>query len=142
MSFSIDIKGLRELQANITKLPQQLKVEASAIVENGAKEWVRLSKQDAPVDFGVLRNEITYAKLNDLSFEIISGASYSPYVEWGTIEHVSVPAELQPYAILFKGKGIRKTGGIYPHPYFFKQARLVLAKVEQGISSILKEVKL
>jgi len=142
MSFVIDIKGLKELQANIQKLPGQLKQEASAIMEAGAKNWVRNAQRDAPRDFGVLANEITYAPIGELTFEIISGAKYSPYIEWGTIEHVAVPAELQAYAIQFKGLGIRKTGGVFPHPFFFKQQLPVKVQIEKGIGSILKEVKL
>lgn len=142
MSYTIDIKGLKELQANIDKLPAQLKKEAGAILENGAKNWVLLAKRNAPVNFGVLRNQISYLKVSDLSFQIISGSEYSPYMEWGTITRVSVPAFLQAYAIQFKGKGIRKTGGVFPRPFFFPPQGQVTVQIQKGIGSILKEVKL
>lgn len=142
MNYSVNILGLKELQSTFDKLPAQLRREASGILEAGAKKWVALSKRDSPVDFGVLRNEITYVAVAPLTFEIVSGAKYSPYLEWGTITHVSVPAELSEYAIQFKGRGLRKNGGIFPHPYFFKQQTPVAVQIEKGVQSILNEVKL
>lgn len=142
MSYTIDIKGLKELQANIDKLPAQLKKEAGAILENGAKNWVLLAKRDAPVDVGFLKGQISYSKNAELSFSIVSGSEYAAYPEWGTITFVAVPPQLQAYAIQFKGKGIRKTGGMRPTPYFFKQQAPVTVLIERGLNSILKEVKL
>lgn len=140
--ITIDVKGLKDLQANLSKLPEILKAELSGQLERGAQLFVRNAKRDAPVDFGFLRNQISYAKTSDFSFTVVSGSKYSPYLEWGTITRVQVPVELADYAIQFKGKGIRKTGGIYPHPYFFKQQIPVKIELEKSVQAMLKDLKL
>lgn len=146
MSFGIDIKGLKELQAKIAKLPDDLKARVNGQIERGAQVFVSGAKRDAPKDFagGIgLAGGISYATdKTRLAADISSAVFYSPYLEWGTIEHVSVPVELQAYAIQFKGKGIRKTGGIIPHPFFFKQLPLAKQTIETGIVAELKDVKL
>jgi HK97 gp10 family phage protein len=139
---TIEVKGLKELQANVNKLPQRLKQETSGVLERGAQLFVRNAKRDAPVDFDFLRNLISYAKTGELKFTLISGSKYSPYLEWGTITRVSVPTELASYAIQFKGKGIRKNGGIFPHPYFYKQQIPVKIEMEKNLEPILKDIKL
>lgn len=146
MVIKVEIKGLRELQAKFDSLPKQLQTEVRATVENGAKEWVRGAKRDCKaVDVGFLRNGISYAQViaskTKSVFEVVSNAEYSPYIEWGTITKVDVPGDLTNYAIQFKGRGLRKNGGILPRPFFFKQRPLVQAKVEKGIQSILSEIK-
>lgn len=151
MSITVEIKGLRELTARLSELPQELKQKTSAIIENGAKNWVQLSKIDAPVDFGVLRNSITYKRISDLSFEIISGVHYSPYLEFGTITHAQAGVaraveesgltDIPPYALTFQGRKIRKTGGIKPHPYFFRQKPRVAAIVEAGLNKMIEQLK-
>lgn len=144
MSFNVDIKGLKELQAKIDGLPARLRKEANGIVQRGAQVFVAGAKRDAAKDFGFLTGQISFFPnpVVDLKAEIVSGAFYSPFIEWGTITRVSVPPELQGYAIQFKGKGIRKTGGLFPRPFFFKQLPAARAAIEAGIGSILKDVKL
>ena len=146
MAFKVEIKGLKELQARFDSLPKHLQTEVRATVENGAKEWVRGAKRDCKaVDTGFLRNGISYAQTisspTKSAFEIVSNSEYSPYIEWGTITKVDVPAAESEYAIQFKGKGLRTNGGIIPRPFFFKQKLVVQGKVEKGIQSILSEIK-
>ena len=145
MVFKVQIQGLRELQARFDQLPQELQREAKGYVAMGAQTWVRNAKRDAPIDLGVLRNQISYvdmSKAGSISYEVVSGARYSAYIEWGTITKVSVPGELAAYAMNFKGKGIRTNGGIIPRPFFFKQRAEAIKVVEQGLQSMLKAIKL
>lgn len=138
----VNIIGLDKVKANLSKMSTQLKTEVKATVEAGAKTFVRNAKRDAPKDFGQLAGSISYFPVSDLKFEIVSAKEYSPYVEWGTITRVSVPAEYQSYAIQFKGRGLRKSGGMYPHPYFFKQVPLVKMQIETGVKAIFNSKNL
>lgn len=144
--ITLEVKGLKELQAKLEKLPVEFQNEVRGVLEDGAKQYVRLAKRDAPVDFGFLRNGISYAFVladkTRCTFEIVSNARYSPYLEWGTITRVSVPPGEEPYAVQFKGRGIKKTGGIYPHPFFFKQKPIVKKLIEQDIKTILEDIKI
>lgn len=144
MSFKVDIKGLRELEAKLKDLPERLNKEVNGIMTRGAQVFVAAAKRDAPKDFGFLTGQISFQPnpVSSLKVELVSGARYSPYLEWGTITRVNVPEAETAYAILFKGKGTRKTGGIYPRPYFFKQTHLMVATIEKGFASILKDEKL
>lgn len=119
-------------------LPDKIVKEVNGVIEDGAKVFVSLAKRDAPVDMGVLRNSISYAPLGKTVYEVVSGAYYSPYLEWGTITKVSVPGELQAYASQFRGKGLRVTGGIFPHPFFFKQMPIIKKQIEQDIKQVLE----
>lgn len=136
LAYNVNIVGLKELQDKYKKMPENLQKEVKGIIEDGAKTFVRYAKRDAPVDMGVLRNSISYLPIGKLSYDIVSGAKYSAYLEWGTITKVSVPGELAAYASQFKGKGLRKTGGIFPHPYFFRQIPLIKKQLENDIKDI------
>lgn len=140
--ITIGVKGLDRVKANLAKLKNDSKVELEAILERGARTFVRNAKRDAPVDLGVLRNEITYFPAAPFQYTVVSGAKYSPYLEWGTITKVNVPGELAEYASQFKRRGIRKTGGIYPRPFFFKQSGPVQLQLERDIETLLNSLDL
>ena len=123
-------------------MPAKLSKEVQATVENGAKNYVALAKRAAPVDLGLLRNSISYYPIAKSTYEVVSAARYSPYLEFGTITKVSVPTELVNYAAQFKGGGLRNTGGITPHPYFFPQVPIIRKQVEAGIKAITDDLKL
>lgn len=142
MSFTLNIVGLKELQANVAKLPKHLEKEVTATIEAGAKLWAGNAKRDAPKDFGGLAQSISFMPTGKMSFTVVSGKEYSPYVEWGTITKVSVPSELQSYAIQFKGRGIKKNGGLIPRPFFFKQSLVVKPFIEKAIQSMANDIKL
>lgn len=139
--ISISVKGLDELQAKFKNLPKEVQKIASASLEEGARLFVRGAQRDAPVNFGVLRQGISYLKTQELSFTVVSNAFYSPYNEWGTITRVRVPASEAAYASTFKGRGLRKTGGMFPHPFFFKQILPTKAQIEKDLQKI-NDIKL
>lgn len=147
MAYSVNIIGLKELQAKMDKLPKQIQTEVDGVVENGAKTFVQLAKRDAPVNFGVLKNLITYYPLGKGSYELVSGAKYSPYLEWGTITNVfkgytpALTPELRAYAATFWTRS-KRNGGLYPHPFFFKQLPIVKKQIERDIKQITDSIKL
>jgi HK97 gp10 family phage protein len=145
--FTVEVKGLRELQAKFQKLPQTLKAQANGMIQDAAEQFVGRAKSDAPIDVGFLSKTITYfpKPVTNLSVEVVASSEYAPYMEWGTITKVNVPnvpIGLPAYAITFKGKGIRKTGGIIPHPFFFKQLPIAKAQLEADFKLLLKDEKL
>lgn len=157
MSYTVDIKGMTELVAKLDKLPAQLTKEVNGILQMGAEVFVLNAKRDAPKDFaggGGLTGGISFYPnpVTGLGVAIASSVFYSPYMEWGTIYYAAAGVnyvsnlsglkDLPAYAIQFKGKGIRKNGGIFPRAFFFKQLPLAKATIEKGFDSILKDVKL
>lgn len=135
---SIEIEGLDKLIKKLGAVPNALKLEIDAELDQSARGFMTNAAQAAPVDTGFLRNQITFAKLGEMSYEVVSGARYSGFLEWGTITRVRVPAELQAYASQFKGKGLRKTGGIAPHPFFFIQIPKAQADLNKNLNKVIE----
>lgn len=127
--------GFTEFVQKLNNLPSEIKEEASGYVYDGIKYWEQLAKSDAPVDKGPLRQNIRGEMTGELSAEIVNPIEYAPYVEWGTGTRVSVPADLQAYALTFKKEKI--TIGRYPHPYFFIQRPLVEKKIIDDLTKLV-----
>lgn len=134
---TISIKGLTELKKKFSQLPKGFIDEVDAEMSAVSLEFVHDAAQAAPVDTGLLKNSISFERLGVMQYEIVSAAPYSAYVEFGTIEKVNVPSEWKEFAQLFKGKGLRKTGGIHPHPFFFPQVNPARNKLKDKIPKAL-----
>lgn len=164
--------GMREVQARLNNLPAKLKIEIGAELQNSAGEWVGLAKRDAALngDTGTLIREISSLQVGELTWEVVSGASYAGYVEFGTRSRVEIPAGLEDVAAevraqknsssvsakeaIFawcKRKGIDEnlwfpifislmTKGMHAHPYFFKQRAIIEPKLRQRIDQVLKSI--
>jgi len=73
--------------------------------------------------------------------EIIVGAGYGAYVEFGTGSRVNVPGELKEYAMQFKGAGIRDVNTRaqpYLYPAFFTQRDRLNKIVDDQMEKIFK----
>lgn len=166
MPTSITLTGFKEFEAKLKAMSAILKSEIDGETEAAGKFWATRAKQDAPVDIGFLKGQITSRKVRDMESEVTSAANYSAYLEWGTKTRVQVPADLQPYAEQFRGGrpgagnakkmiyawmervGIPKEfqwivffsiiiKGIHPHPYFFIQRPIVQALLDKNVTTIL-----
>jgi len=132
---SVNVIGLRELEAKINTLSTDVLEEVDIDVQDAAKLWEQLAKDSAPVDTDFLRGAIFGAPISFLNAEVVSPKFYSPYQEWGTGDNVSVPEDLVAYAIQFKGK--KHIKGNIPHPFFFIHRPEVEAFLFDHITKIL-----
>lgn len=102
-----------------------------------AQTWEQGAKRDAPKDFGYLAGRISSVKRGQGNWEVVSGAFYSPYQEWGTGASAVIPVDLIDYAAQWWTHKIHK--GIRPHTYFFVQKpfaeRKLLEDLEQMINT-------
>ncbi len=137
--ISIKTSGLTELQKKIKQLPQALKDEFDGALGEAAYDFEQLAVNDVPIDTGFLKGEISVIRRDPMHYEVISGARYSAYVEFGTINHVEVPSDLVSYASLFKGKGIKTNGGMIARPFFFKQRAPVMESLQKKLEPIIKK---
>ncbi len=168
--MSARIVGLKELKDRIKRLPQEIREEIDFAIGDAARQWVQLAKRDAPGNTGFLKGEISFLKVSDLSWEVISGTSYAGYVEFGTKSRVQIPAGLEDVAnevrsrkgqssvgareaiyAWCKRKGIAEnlwwpifislmTKGMKPHPYFFKQRAIIEPELRKNVEQILKSI--
>jgi hypothetical protein len=135
----VQVKGMKDLRkAFKDKIPQNLVDEIDAELSAVSANVVDRAVQAAPVDTGSLKNQITFSKIGEMQYEIVSGAPYSAYVEFGTITKVSVPPDLQSYAAQFKGKGIKKSGGMRARPFFFPQRLWAQSELNKNLKNIVK----
>ena len=101
--MSVQIAGMDELLSKLRSLPENITAAVGAEIQDGAQSIAAEAKRRAPGDQGFLRNQIAAIKSGDLSWNVVSGADYSAYLEFGTGEKVQIPAGLEDYAAQFKG---------------------------------------
>lgn len=126
-----------------------MKQETDSLMALAANDYVNRAVNDAPVDQGILRNEISSLREGEMNYVVVSGAEWSAFIEFGTKSRVQIPSDLTAYAAQFKGGGVKSgdvkqmifdwckrvglpegvwwsvfinimTIGIHPHPFFFK----------------------
>jgi HK97 gp10 family phage protein len=89
------IKQLQEFSSEGAK-------RAAAEVEATARDISAKAKQNAPANFGKLKQGIEPEKINPLTWEVIANTPYAGFVEFGTRSKVQVPAEMQEVANAIK----------------------------------------
>lgn len=164
--LSIQVKGLDKVLKNLEKESKD-KLDLVDAEMGASAEMIRLNaSRNAPVNMGQLRSSIS-TKQSYLNKEVNVNAFYAPYVEFGTKTLTSVPAELQNYAIQFKGssgRGGKLKDAIYkwakqkgidqkfwyiiylrilkfgsrPHPFFFPAFSNERPKLLDRIKKVLK----
>ena len=139
-TLKVSLTGFEQLKSRLAKASVEIKKEVNAELEVGAEMMRAGAINDAPFGKGgFLRGGIVKEGFPN-GWGVFSNAFYSPYIEWGTITRVVVPAYLQDFAIQFKGRGIRKNGGIFPQPYFFKQLDRFIPEIIKNVENVLKDV--
>jgi len=134
----IEVTGLDKLIKKFGSLPQNIVKEVDGELAALSVEYVNRAVADVPVDTGVLKNGITFKRISEMNYEVVSNAHYSAYVEFGTIKFVNVPAELAAYAAQFKGRGIKKEGGMPARPFFFKHLPWAENEINQNLKQVVK----
>lgn len=119
MAQGYKIKGLSSLQKKLKELPENIKQEVIADIQDAADAVVMKAVQRVPVDLGVLKQSIgNEPKAGGLNYIVFVSAEYAPYVEFGTGAATEIPAELSEYGKQFKGSGIKNIN-LPARPFFF-----------------------
>jgi hypothetical protein len=103
--ISIEVKGIKELQQKIGRIPGNVRKEFDAELAAVADDFVNRAQADAPTDQGILRNMITRKKEAPMEWKVVSGANWSAWIEFGTRSRVQIPSEFSAFASQFRGKG-------------------------------------
>lgn len=140
--FNIDLSEFQPLLKKLDELPEELLDEVDGEIEEAANMFVQLAKNSIVLnDHGRLRNSVVAKRAGaPLAWEVAAKTNYAAYHEWGTIERVSVPPDLVDIAIKYKGRGIRKRGGIRPQNYFFSQRAIVIPALVKRVEEAIKRV--
>mgnify|MGYP006163969183 CR=1 FL=1 len=135
--MKINSSDLAQLKKKLNNLRAFDKKTLSNELGRAAMDIARLAKQNAPVDKGTLKQSIK-SERKGKTVEVIAGANYAPYVEFGTGGMVDLDDMLQlgipaSYAAQFKGKGIKEVN-LPARPFFFSSARI-------GFKTLLNRLK-
>ena len=131
----ISITGIDSLKEKVQRTLIGALQEAALNIETGAK-------QDCPVHFGILRNSIHIEPITGeedvYGYKIGSYLPYAPYVEFGTGTRVSVPAQYEDFALLFKGK--KEVVGMNAQPYLLPNFEMQVEQFKSNIEKALSNV--
>lgn len=135
--IKINQSDLSQLKKKLDNLRAFDKKTLSNELGRSAMDIVRMAKQNAPVDKGTLKQSIR-SERKGKTVEVIAGANYAPYVEFGTGGLVKLDDMLQlgippSYAAQFKGKGIKEVN-LPARPFFYNAARI-------GLKNLLGRLK-
>lgn len=135
--IKINQSDLSQLNKKLDNLRAFDKKTLSNELGRSAMDIVRMAKQNAPVDKGTLKQSIK-SERKGKTVEVIAGANYAPYVEFGTGGMVDLNDMLQlgippSYAAQFKGKGIKEVN-LPARPFFYNAARI-------GLKNLLVRLK-
>lgn len=141
MAQGYKINGLAALQNKLKKLPNQIKQDVIADIEDAADAIVMKASNAAPVDLGVLKQSIgNEPKNGGLNYIVFVGVEYAAPVEFGTGSASQIPTELQDYAKQFKGEGkknINLPAQPFFFPAFFDERKKLLEKLKKDINKHL-----
>lgn len=107
--MNLKLTGVQKVLNDLAKLDSQVTAFVDGELQAGANDMTRLAKQNAPANFGQLRNSIGNGKAGPLRYTVFATAFHAPFIEFGTVKKVSVPAELQQVAQHVKGRPKRGT---------------------------------
>lgn len=124
----VKVEGLGKVLKKIGSIPRNVAEKTDEVMLKTSSGFVERAVNAAPVDQGILRQGISYQRLAEMEYEIVSSAFQSPFIEWGTRTRMKVPADQTAYAQQFAG---RTGGGDY---YDFLNAILDWVK-RKGIAS-------
>lgn len=142
VNIKIDQSDLSKLKKKLDNLRAFESQKLSNELGKTALDISRMAKQTAPVDSGSLKQSIK-AERKGKTVEIIAGAHYAPYVEFGTGGSVDLNDMLQlgipaSYAAQFKGKGIRDVN-LPARPFFFSSARIGFKNLLNRLNGEIKK---
>ncbi len=127
--IKINQSDLSQLKKKLDNLRAFDKKTLSNELGRSAMDIVRMAKQNVSVDKGTLKQSIK-SERKGKTVEVIAGAHYAPYVEFGTGGMVNLDDMVQlgippSYAAQFKGKGIKEVN-LPARPFFYNAARIGL----------------
>lgn len=108
--LNIAVLGLGEVLKNIDLLDRELVRRIDLEIEASCLTMVRDMKRAAPTNVGRLKNLISYVKVKELDYKLVSAANYTAYMEFGTKSETVIPAGYEDLAAQFRGVSI-DTGG-------------------------------
>jgi hypothetical protein len=139
LSFRLKLDGFQETLNKLEKMDNEVSEQVDTEIGQSLVQMQQEMIRIAPVGrSGFLKNHIKLEQKGKLNWTLGAYMPYSAYLNWGTITRVKVTSFWSNYAALFKGKGIRKTGGIYPTFFFTGVIDREVPKMIKRLKEIVK----
>ena len=135
--ITVQMQGYEKVLESLKKYPKRKDKAVQLALEKGARNIQNTARRYVvaqTVRSKNLHKQIKAAKIK-AGWRVAVLADYAPYVEFGTGNLVKVPKGVEEYALLFKGKGIKKVN-LRPRPFMFpayKRNKPILRKVIKEI---------
>jgi HK97 gp10 family phage protein len=138
-SLNAFYKYLKNLEGDVADYVRAEIEDSMLAIESGAASNVA-------VDTGALKNSIQSTPIkvskNQVTGGVEVGASYAPYVEFGTGTRVKVPSELSNFAAQYKGAGVKEVN-LPARPFFypevFKQRTELPKRIERTLTILMNK---
>jgi hypothetical protein len=105
----VKVVGVEDLLKDLENYDKDIQVLVGHEIKASAQKITRDAKRAAQNDEGGLRRLISYKEVTKTVYELISGAEYSAFVEFGTKHQVRIDhPELSQFAQQFKGAKLGK----------------------------------
>ena len=145
MSLSLHVTGVNEAIEDLQNLPQDIRDNVSAEMENALGYAASYAQSIAPVRTGYYRDEIGYEKVGDFEFFLYAGAPYSGVVEYGSMPHIILPRNVSVLRFEVEGEVVFAKYVMHPgtQPQFIlTQAMdatesMIEAAIESGIDKAI-----
>ena len=142
VNIKIEQSDLSQLKKKLDNLRAFESQTLSNELGKTALDIVSLAKKQVKAPTGTLRNTIK-AERKGKTVEVIAGAHYAPYVEFGTGGSVDLNDMLElgipaSYAAQFKGKGIRDVN-LPARPFFFSSGRIGFKNLLNRLNGEIKK---
>ena len=140
MKPKLKITGQKELLKKLAEFGDEAERKASLITFNTAQEIATKAAQNAPANFGKLRQSINVEpnSAGKLFYEVnVNNVPIAAYVEFGTGTFVEVPPEWKEMAWAFYVNG---KGWMQPQPYLYPAWRSGSATYERDLDKLLTDL--
>lgn len=136
MRPKLKITGQKELFKALAKFGDEAEQKIEAVTAITAQEIALQASQNAPANFGKLRQSIHARKEGHLFHTVyVNNVPIGAYVEFGTGAYVDVPAEWSDMAWEFYING---RGYLRPHPYLYPAYTRGKAQYEKDLRNLLE----
>jgi len=146
ISIEFNKKSQNEFYKYLKDLESKVADYVRAEIEDSMLAIESEAASEVLVDFGNLKNSIQSTPIkqtkNQITGGVEVGASYAPYIEFGTGGGVEVPTELKNFAIQFKGKTGRKRNfdaDPFFYPAVFRQRQELPKRIDKTLATLLKK---
>lgn len=102
--MTLKLDGVEKVLAALKDVQTKVVDEVDAEIQASANDIRTKAIRKVPVNFGEIKNSIGFEKESRMRYSIFATAYHAPYVEFGTVKKVSVPAELADVAAAVKAR--------------------------------------